>query len=362
MSVGRAGAESVYKRAHPLFCGSWGLRYRLVCSNSDICVIRYTAHSQKQKQTHSDMPLTPTELAQFEEDGCVAIVNYLDKFTVKKLNGEIEKLLEASNIDNHPKIKFTTGKDKDGHIGDKYFLDSSDKIHYFFEPEAISDDTHEFKVPVGKAVNKIGHGLHFLNDEFNAVTVTDDVASICRQLGLRDAKAVQSMCVIKQPHIGAEVPPHNDAEFLYTDPVSCVGFWFALQDCTVENGCLEFIPGSQKLPLQKRFVKDMKKGFGTKFAELDNPKADYVEPADVKERFSDDSLFRKVIIPAGTLVLIDGSVIHKSGKNSSDHSRNAYTFHAVDGTAKYDEYNWLQIPPAHPAGSDNFTRLYKNFE
>ncbi|GAV28522.1 hypothetical protein PMKS-001993 [Pichia membranifaciens] len=284
------------------------------------------------------MPLTPNELAQFEEDGCVTIVNYLDKFTVKKLNAEIEKLLEVSNIDNHPKIKFTTGKDKDGHIGDKYFFDSSDKIHYFFEPEAISEETHELKVPVSKAVNKIGHGLHFLNDEFNAVTVTDDVASICRQLGLRDAKAVQSMCVIKQPHIGAEVPPHNDAEFLYTDPVSC------------------------KLPLQKRFVKDMKKGFGTKFAKLDDPKADYVEPAEAKDKFSDDSLFKKVIIPAGTLVLINGSLIHKSGKNLSDNSRNAYTFHAVDGTAAYDEYNWLQIPPAHPAGSANFTRLYKNFE
>lgn len=308
------------------------------------------------------MPLTPNELAQFEEDGCVAVVNYLDKFTVKKLNKEIDKLLDPSNIDNHPKIKFTTGKDKEGHIGDKYFFDSSDKIHYFFEPEAISEKTHELKVPVSKAVNKIGHGLHFLNEDFNAITVNDDIASICRQLGLKDAKAVQSMCVIKQPHIGEEVPPHNDAEFLYTDPVSCVGFWFALQDCTAENGCLEFIPGSQKLPLEKRFVKDLKKGFGTKFAKLDDPTEDYVEPESAKDRFSDDSLFRKVIIPAGTLVLIDGSVIHKSAKNLSDNSRNAYTFHVVDGTAKYDEYNWLQIPPAHPAGSANFTRLYKNYE
>ena len=61
-------------------------------------------------------------------------------------------------------------------------------------------------------------------------------------------------------------------------------------------------------------------------------------------------------------MLIDGKVIHKSAKNLSDHTRNAYTFHVVDGTAVYDEYNWLQIPPSKPAGTANFTRLYKNYE
>lgn len=319
------------------------------------------------------MPLTPKELQQFKEDGCIALVNYLDKFQVKSLNKEIDNLLNNVNIANHPKIKFTTGNDKEGHIGDEYFIDSSDKIHYFFEPEALSNETdennnnelHKLKYPVNKSINKIGHGLHFLNEKFNEITVNDDIASICRQLGIKDAKACQSMVVIKQPHIGAEVPPHNDAEFLYTDPVSCIGFWFALQDCTIENGCLEFIPGSQNYPLQKRFVKDFKKGNGTKFANLNNLNEDYV-PTDkdneLNKIFNNDSLYKKVIIPAGSLVLINGKVIHKSAKNLSDHSRNAYTFHVVDGTAKYDEYNWLQIPPSHPSGSLNFTRLYKNYE
>jgi hypothetical protein len=311
------------------------------------------------------MPLTPQELVQYENDGYLAIVNYLDKKTVNSLNEEIDKLLTGVHIGNHPKIKFTTGNDKDGHISDKYFLDSSDKIHYFFEPDALDETSTNIKLPIHKSINKIGHGLHFLNDKFNAITVNDDIASICRQLGYKDPKAVQSMCVIKQPHIGAEVPPHNDAEFLYTDPDYCVGFWFALQDCTLENGCLEMIPGSQNYPLQKRFVKDLKKGHGTKFADLKNPDTDYVETDEakkLKEKFNDDSLYEKLIIPAGTLVIINGKTIHKSTKNISDKSRNAYTFHVVDGCSKYDEYNWLQIPPSKATGSLNFTRLYKNYE
>lgn len=312
------------------------------------------------------MPLTPQELVQYEKDGYITMVNYLSKETVAELNAEIDNLLHSVHINNHPKIKFLTGVDKGGHIGDKYFLDSADKIHYFFEPEALVEDgeSHNLVVPLDKSINKIGHGLHFLNDKFNKITVNDDVASICRQLGFKDPKAVQSMCIIKQPHIGAAVPPHNDAEFLFTKPDLCVGFWFALQDCTINNGCLEFIPGSQKYPLKKRFVKDLKKG-GTKFANLDNPEETYVETPEDKEfqdKLKDDSIYEKVIIPAGTLVLINGKTIHKSLKNVTDNSRNAYTFHVVEGSAEYDQYNWLQIPPNKPAGSANFTRLFKNYE
>lgn len=43
----------------------------------------------------------------------------------------------------------------------------------------------------------------------------------------------------------AAVTPHQDATFLYTEPLGRVlGVWIALDDATLENGCLWFIPGS----------------------------------------------------------------------------------------------------------------------
>lgn len=43
----------------------------------------------------------------------------------------------------------------------------------------------------------------------------------------------------------AAVSPHQDASFLYTEPLGRVlGLWIALEDATLENGCLWFIPGS----------------------------------------------------------------------------------------------------------------------
>lgn len=43
----------------------------------------------------------------------------------------------------------------------------------------------------------------------------------------------------------AAVSPHQDSTFLYTEPLGRVlGIWIALEDATLENGCLWFIPGS----------------------------------------------------------------------------------------------------------------------
>jgi hypothetical protein len=38
----------------------------------------------------------------------------------------------------------------------------------------------------------------------------------------------------------------QDGTFLYTAPQSCLGFWWALEDCTTVNGCLWGVPGSHK--------------------------------------------------------------------------------------------------------------------
>ena len=54
------------------------------------------------------------------------------------------------------------------------------------------------------------------------------------------------MYIFKQPHIGGEVGCHQDATFLYTDPMTVTGFWFAIEDATLENGCLWAAPGGHR--------------------------------------------------------------------------------------------------------------------
>ena len=54
------------------------------------------------------------------------------------------------------------------------------------------------------------------------------------------------MYIFKQPNIGGEVTCHQDSTFLYTEPIDIVGLWFALEDATIENGCLWAIPGGHR--------------------------------------------------------------------------------------------------------------------
>ena len=157
------------------------------------------------------------------------------------------------------------------------------------------------------------------------------------------------MIICKQPEIGGAVPPHQDSTFLYTDPPSAVGFWYALEDATAENGCLSFLPGSHKTAeVGKRFVRK-KNGEGTEFIDNEGMRFPVGKEYGVANVEGDYKLGE---VKAGTLVLIHGNLLHKSEKNVSQKGRIIYTFHVIEGEgAVYDERNWLQPP------EEGFTRL-----
>lgn len=149
------------------------------------------------------------------------------------------------------------------------------------------------------------------------------------------------MVICKQPEIGGAVPPHQDSTFLYTDPPSAVGYWYALEDATKENGCLSFAAGSHKrAAVKQRFVR---KGGGTGFIDNDGPQ--FPKGLQTESETGKVEVYDMGEVKAGTLVLIHGNILHKSEKNASQKSRNIYTFHVIEGEEKYDERNWLQ-PPA----------------
>ncbi|KAJ8076814.1 hypothetical protein PM082_001237, partial [Marasmius tenuissimus] len=139
------------------------------------------------------------------------------------------------------------------------------------------------------------------------------------------------------------VPEHNDSTFLYTDPPSALGFWIALERCTPENGALSFLPGSHlNAPITKRFVR-LPTG-GTGFESLSTPELEAQYAAASQGKY-----ILEACAP-GDLVLIHGSVLHKSERNTSDKTRFAYTFHMIESPprATYDAKNWLQPTPSMP--------------
>ncbi|KAB8206250.1 hypothetical protein BDV34DRAFT_194061 [Aspergillus parasiticus] len=319
--------------------------------------------------------LTPTQLASFQEKGYLVLPNHLTPTEITSLLTETHHLLDTFPLDTHPLTQFTTGDDLETdskpHVGDDYFLTSGDKIRYFFEPDAFSatpDPTTgkpTLLKPKQQAVNKIGHSLHSLSEPFRAVSLCERNAAIARSLGFKDPRVLQSMVICKQPGIGGAVPPHRDSEFLYTDPPSAVGWWFALQDAGPGNATLGMYPASHRGRaggrVKRRFVRRVNgEGavVGTEFVENDGPGLPRGMEEEEEEGLGPKEEDVEVLeVKAGSLVLIHGNVLHKSEKNTSERSRFAYTFHVIEGAEgwKYDERNWLQ-PPENGEG---FSKLYQ---
>jgi len=220
--------------------------------------------------------LTPEQLELWDKNGYLIIPDALSPETVQNLLSESHQLLEDFSLEGHPMTKFSTGTgpNSDKHVGDEYFLTSSSAIHFFFE-EAAFDASGTLTKPKARAINKIGHALHVLSRPFAEATLTRENRDVARCLGFRDPRVLQSMVICKQPGIGGAVPPHQDSTFLYTDPPSAVGFWYALEDATGENGGLSFAPGShRRVPVRKRFVK-LADGGGTEFENLPEGKGEW---------------------------------------------------------------------------------------
>ena len=211
-------------------------------------------------------------------------------------------------------------------IADEYFLSSSDKIHFFFEEQAfLTDGT--LRQSKEQSINKIGHALHDLDPVFREFSRSLKIKDLTDDLRLAKPVLIQSMYIFKQPNIGGEVNCHQDSTFLYNEPISIAGLWFALEDATITNGCLWAIPGGHRRGLKSRWIRN---STGRMEFETYDPSPwleDELVPLEVSK---------------GTLIVLHGLLPHRSRKNKSTRSRHAYTLHVMSGSSVYPANNWLQ--------------------
>jgi len=290
--------------------------------------------------------LTEAQLQEYSDKGFLVIPDFASPDEISSLQKSGLGLLDTFDPQS---ISVFSTKNQTKKT-DQYFLDSANNVSFFFEEGAFDDDGNLLR-PKNLSINKIGHAMHDLVPEFRSWTRNNpQIASLLRSLGYHRPLPVQSMFIFKQPGIGGEVVPHQDSSFLATEPSNTVmGLWLALEDATLENGCLWALPGSHKHGIYRKFIRNREDNSVSFSGEL---------PPEVLEESMNNattntrndiadgggSKYEPIEVKAGTLVLLHGANLHKSFENTSGKSRHAFTMHVVEGAkgVEYSKTNWLQ--------------------
>lgn len=129
---------------------------------------------------------------------------------------------------------------------------------------------------------------------------------MARELIGQDAVLDFDMLIHKDPHSGVATPWHQDMAYWVDLPdTRAVSLWIALDDATLDNGCMWYVRGSHELPLRPhRPTSDGR-----------NIECDCSE---------DEPGATAVPLPAGHGVAHAGGTLHSSRGNTTDHARRAY--------------------------------------
>ncbi len=273
--------------------------------------------------------LTDAQADAWHRDGCLVLPGFKTAAEVAGVCGRARALVDAFQPAADSGVFSTRDRSR---VVDAALLASAEEVHCFFEEEAF-DARGRLCVPKAQAINKIGHALHDRDPVFDAFSHGPALAALAAALGLAQPQVWQSQVIFKQPHIGGEVGWHQDASFFVTTPQTVTTFWFALEDATLDNGCLWVEPGGHRGPLREQYVCE---GGRLRMQALD------------AAPWPDRQHAVALPVERGTLVVFHGLLPHRSAANRSSQSRLAYTLHVTDAGSAYSPQNWLQRSAALP--------------
>lgn len=253
----------------------------------------------KNKEEWEQYELSKEQIDFFKENGYLANVRMLDDKQIETIKKEIEALADVK----HP-----------GH-----------ELFYEFHSNESSDPSTILFHALGAW--RITPGLHDVlwNPRF--------VMAAYQLLGNKPVRFWHDQLFCKPPKKGGVVAWHQDYSYwTRTKPVAHLTCWCGLDDSTVENGCLQYVPGSQRWGL------------------LDKPElaGDMMGIVNYLTRQQRNE-FHPVHVPtkAGEAIFHHSLTLHGSGENKSDRPRRAFVINVfADGVVSdSDDVLLTGVPP-----------------
>lgn len=237
-----------------------------------------------------DTMLTDLQLQSYLRDGYVIAEALLPPDRVHAINTNLSRLAQTADSDN---------------VGKGWFLD--------LEPDSDPTLPRELRV---RKYRDLGLG----DDYFWALAKDPDVIGCVSALIGSDPQLLQTMALVKPPGIGSAKDWHQDVPYFPIAPArDVVGVWIALDDATLDNGCMQVIPASHHLgPV----------------AHVQGPTGWRLEPA-LCDRLE------PAVIPlpmrAGSALFFDGALFHFTATNRSPNRRRALQNHYVPAATRIAE-------------------------
>ena len=208
----------------------------------------------------------------------------------------------------------------------------------YIQLEAAFHEGEDTDTPRIDTVRKMTQ-LCYFDDLFQAVAKKPEIVDVIEDLLGPNIKFYTDQLMMKPRYNGTVTDWHQDSPawpfFVPQDHVSC---WVALDDATVENGCMTVIPGSHKWgPVTREYKQHF----------LDDPEIAKPTPVELK---------------AGHCMFHHGLNFHRTGANPTPNRRRGLALHYLHAETKYlgvhDEESRLrtecEMPPrkisfhAHP--------------
>ena len=234
--------------------------------------------------------LTDFHLQSFLRDGYVIAEALLPSTRVEEINANLSRLALTADSDN---------------VGKGWVLDL----------ELGSDPTMPRELRVRK-YRDLGLG----DDYFWALAKDSEVIGCVATLIGNEPQLLQTMALVKSPEIGSAKDWHQDVPYFPIAPArDVVGVWIALDDATLDNGCMQVVPASHLLgPV----------------AHVQGPTGWRLDPG-ICERLQPSVI--PLPMRAGSALFFDGALFHFTAANRSRQRRRALQNHYVPASTRIAE-------------------------
>jgi len=245
------------------------------------------------------MPLSTEQKAHYNDHGYLVVENLVSEAQIREINAEASRICaEAPYAKNTPMVHWDM-KIRQGEVT----LPDADRELGVFK---LSDMQH--------------HDAFFQKYLRRA----PELPVISGLLDAQDLTCVAMQLVMKPPKHGQWQPYHQDSFYFPIEPQAVCAAWLALDEATVENGCLWVIPGRHKGAVNDHITPTGVKNLNPAFLEMKDVQKEKGIPVPMKP---------------GSVVFFHSKLPHMSGPNTTDFRRRGLVIHYGNSAWQITKHN-----------------------